>query len=118
MIYPKEKLYPYPQISSHKSFRKTEKKISYFSEIRNRTTGKNNAFYITVGNFSHPKETKNKSFFLHKILIHTCCRRIPDLCIFTEIRPKNLLIYCFRSYYTSLTSSHSKIKNNFKVNGT
>lgn len=48
----------------------------------------NNAIRITVGSFSHPKEAKNKSFFLNNILIHTCCHRIPDLCMFTEIWPK------------------------------
>lgn len=67
VIYPKEQWYRYPQILSHKSFRKKERKRSHFSEIRNRTTGKKNAFDITVGSFSHPKEAKNKSFFLHKI---------------------------------------------------
>lgn len=98
------------QIPTHKSSRKAGKKTSHFSVTRNRTTGKNNAFCITVGSFNHPKETKNKSF-LRNILIHTCCcRRIPDLCILTEIRPNISLMYCFRSYYTSLTSSHSKTR--------
>jgi len=65
----------------HKSFTKPEDNISHFLETTNRTTGKNSIFYITVGSFSHPKEAKNKSSFLHNTSIHICSRRIRDLCL-------------------------------------